>query len=153
MSPLTTVDARTLTPDVLAELGRNLRRHDLKECTAFGLTGEQAVFESVFHRDSESYAILDERGRAVWVYGLGHVPVDGAYGIWCLGRDNPYKRFFMEESRRVIGKWLDTYRPLVNYVSADNRPARRWLTWLGAEWGERATVGGVVFIKFTIRGK
>ncbi len=153
MSQLITVDARTLTPDVLAELGRNLRRHDLKECAAFGLTGEQAVSESVFHRLSESHAILDERGRPVWVYGLGLVPLDGEYGIWCLGRDNPYKRYFMQESRRVIDRWLKDYAPLVNYVSMSNTPSRRWLTWLGAEWGGRVTVGGVEFIKFILRGK
>lgn len=152
MSQLITVDARTLSREALVALGNALRPHDLEECTAFGLSGAEAVVQSVFHEGGVSYAVLDESGRPVWVYGLGLVPLDGEYGIWCLGRDNPYKRYFMQESRRVIDRWLKDYAPLVNYVSTGNAPSRRWLTWLGAEWGGRVTVGGVEFIKFILRG-
>ncbi|MCI5836231.1 MAG: hypothetical protein MR209_00060 [Veillonellaceae bacterium] len=153
MSGVTTVDARGVDISVLQRLGAHMRPHDVEECTAFGVSPVEAVLQSAYHPESESFAVLDEAGEALWVYGRGRARNAGGMGIWCLGRigSERYARFFLQESKRVLERWLDDGLPLWNYVSVSNDASLRWLAWLGATFGEEVEIGGVRFVRFELR--
>lgn len=155
MSKVTTVDARSVDVSVLHRLGANMRPHDVEECEAFGLSPVEAVLQSAYHAQSESFVVLDEQGEALWVYGRGPVIGADGVGIWCLGRigSEKHAKFFLRESKRVINQWLNEGAVLWNYVSVNNAPSLRWLAWLGVTFGDEVEIGGVQFVKFEIRGK
>ena len=57
--------------------------------------------------------------------------------IWMLATDkiNKIPRRFAKQSRLIIGRFLQHYPHLYNFVDIENTGSIKWLKWCGAEFG------------------
>lgn len=143
---------------VPAEIGHvreilpNLRKADIVEGEiATGLSAEEALTDSVMLSYEAIAAYADD--CLVMLAGVAPVSLTSSVARpWMVGTDELSKHAFRlcKENRCYVKKWLAWFSYLENWVDAENKPALKWLKWLGFEledpipWGN----SGHFFIRF-----
>lgn len=145
--------AYTLLPATEAdayELAPMLRAQDHAEVIALGAEPEAALLESV-RTSREALTARTGDGRIICMGGVCPATLIGQTGVpWLLGTDlvPEYRRPFLRETRRMVGRWQETFPILRNVVDARYGEAIRWLRWLGFEIGEPVPVAKGLFRPF-----
>lgn len=146
------------TPDLVAEVGANMREADRRECLFMsGLTGEDAARVSV--RTSDYAMAVSYRGRAAMLFGFARPSAMApTVTLWALGTPvadaNP--RWVVVLSRACLYRiWTAAGTGVEcgsNLVWTGNAASRNWLGWLGASFGHPVMAGPFCeeFIPFTI---
>lgn len=132
------------------DLGARMRPSDRGEVWASGrMLPLDAVLSSLGPSSHAWTGSVD--GRLVTMWGV--CPGPERIGIpWMLATDDleKYQRAFLRRNRAYIGKMLDHYDTLVNWVDARNQVSIRWLGWLGFRLDPAAPFGalGLPFHRF-----
>jgi hypothetical protein len=115
------------------------------------MPGAEEVLKECLHRSTDvRQGMLNGKIACAWGLIPPTLLSDTAY-LWLLTTDivAEHKFLFIRNSQRYIEEALKIYPTIIGDVIGDNRSARKWLEWLGAEFG--ATVLGRT--PFTIRAK
>lgn len=124
---------RPTLPGDAAALAANLRPSDLAECQAYGRGDIAAGVISSANRSMLCWtAFIDGELAAI----LGCAPISVVSGIgspWMLGTPvlDRHSRVLVRETPEYIGKMLNAFPHLVNFVHAKNTTSMRWLRRLG----------------------
>ena len=124
---------RPTQPGDAAALAANLRPSDLAECQAYGRGDIAAGVISSANRSMLCWtAFIDGELAAI----LGCAPISVVLGIgspWMLGTPvlDRHSRVLVRETPEYIGKMLNAFPHLVNFVHAENTTSVRWLRRLG----------------------
>ncbi len=115
------------------------------------IPGAEDILRDCMHRSVEVRAGLVD-GEVACMWGL--IPptlLSDTAWLWLLTTDivAEHKFLFIRHSQRYIEEALKEFPNIVGDVMIDNRPAQRWLRWLGAEF--QAQEGAR--IPFVIRAK
>jgi hypothetical protein len=137
------------SPAHVGVIANNMRAADILECTAMGHTPKQAL-RSGLRTAAEAWTVKVD-GRPIAMFGLRVTSALGGTGIpWLLGTDEVYRhpREMIRWGEAILGRWLESYPDLYNYVSVGNAPAIRMLK----RWGATLEDDGVVpgFLLFRI---
>ena len=133
---------------------KDLRPADRKELIAAHGDVCEAILKSV-HSSEEAYTVTGAKGEPLVLYGkCAEKNLPGRL-IWCMATNamEPYEREFARVSRRILQAWAKKHGILWNAVGDFNEPAKRWLRWCGAEFGQPLEMGGEKFVRFYIRRK
>ncbi len=131
-----------------------LREDDKRELVAAEGSAMNAIQTSI-ESSEDCYTVTGEHGEPLVLYGKCVIENIPGRMIWCMATTalKPYEREFARVSRRILHGWAEDYGILWNAVGDFNEPAKRWLKWCGAEFGNPLTMGGETFIRFFIRRK
>ena len=113
-----------------------------------------AILRSLISSE-EAYSVTGANGEPLVLYGkCAEKNLPGRL-IWCMATNamKPYEREFARVSREILRAWAAEHGILWNAVGDFNEPAKRWLRWCGAEFGQPLEIGGEPFVRFYIRGK
>ena len=139
-STLEIVDAH---PDHADYLAPRLRAGDKMECMCLGKKPIEAL-QMAFEYDLATLTVLNKKGNPIAMFGIGEgesVPY-----IWLLGTDElskNCKKDFIKYSKMWVSELLKlTGGVAANFVYKYNRPAVRWLRWVGADF-----IGDIEFNK------
>lgn len=127
-----TIGNRAYIEDMLL----HVRDSDVDEFFELGGTNfEDGLCTSIIASD-ECYCAVDKENNVLAIYGI--VSAEPICIVWLIGtaRITKYKRGFLRESSKTIGRWLEAYGEMGNVISATNRESICWLSWLGAEFTE-----------------
>ena len=122
-----------------------LRAADERECAAGGLTGAEAVYQSV-SLSVWSYTVKSEDGEILAYWGYAPSSFMGnSCRAWLLSTPavETNKRAFMEASTHYLAQLLERYPQVYVEVDREYTRAVRWLEWLGfytVNIGERFTL-------------
>lgn len=121
----------TLSTDA-AILAPRMRAEDRAEVLAMGQEPLEALQMSV---DGSAEAFTWWLGDdIVAMAGVNpHTLIGPTATAWMLGSDliPRHRRYFLQESRLVVDRWLQTWPRLVNAVDAEYGAACRWLRHIG----------------------
>lgn len=143
------IEIRPVTLEHIVYITPRLRAFDKLECMAVGYEPEDSLRYSVAV-SRHTFTFLHE-GIPLGVYGVCPIQ-DGGALVWLLGTDEITKhgRDFLRSSQKARDKYLTYYKYLTNAVHVKNKASIRWLTHLGAEWGETTVANGVPLKHFKI---
>ena len=133
---------------------KKLRAADRRELAAMHGNAYQAIVQSVTTSE-KAYRVTGAKGEPLVLYGkCAHESLPGRM-IWCVATEElePYQREFARVSKKILQAWAAEHGILWNAVGDFNEPAKRWLKWCGAEFGQPLEMGGETFVRFYIRGK
>ena len=133
-------------------LAKNMREADVIEVNCFAGDPAKALFNGLLN-DDYTFTVMDSMHIPYAMFGSGKVNNE-AY-IWMLGTDDvvKYKMFFLKYCRAWVNLLVNKYGTVYNFVHEDNKLAKRWLTWCGAEFGEEVIVKNERFYQFKINKK
>ena len=146
------IDVIDAHPDHADYLADKLREIDVIECMAFGKKPKEALM-SAFDYDRATMTVVDKANKPLAMFGVGENDGEMPY-MWMLGTKE-----FPKVARRDLIKHSKTWtRELLkitggtaeNVVHCYNRPAVRWLEWLGANFTHKLTIKGEPFYKFIL---
>ncbi len=140
--------------DWLEAFERELRAADRREVEAVHGNAFEAIVQSVTSSET-AYRVTGAQGEPLVLYGkCAHENLPGRL-IWCMATNGlkPYQKEFARVSRIILQEWAAEFGILWNAVGDFNEPAKRWLKWCGADFGQPLEMGGEPFVRFYIRGK
>lgn len=130
MKPQSVVDVRHPWDGDVAIVADRLRRADVAECHAAGVTDIRGViWDGVKHSELCWTACVNGRPEAI--FGARSF---GDWGVpWFLGTDAvlTHRRAFVRMAPRYIRMMLQRFPRLMNHVHVDNEQAVRWLRGAG----------------------
>ncbi len=88
-------------------------------------------------------ANVDDNLACVWGLITPSLLSDKAY-LWLHTFPNLPRLTFARRSREVMDKMLEKHKIIVGHCHRDNRRARLWLEWMGAEFGHGSSYGDLV---------
>lgn len=142
-----------VTPEGLNHIADNMRDADAAEVWASNrFTPRGALRVSVKASDYNTMVLGD--GEPIAVLGLRvHDILTGTGVPWLLGTEvaaTKYRRYFLTQSKDIIGDMLTVCPKLFNYVHDENTVSIEWLKWLGFEMDDPQPYGceGELFRKF-----
>ncbi len=140
-------------PDHADYLAPRLRAEDKMECMCLGKKPIEALHEA-FSYDIATLTILNKKEKPIAMFGIGEG--DFPY-IWMLGTDElmkTCKKDFVKHSKTWVKELLKLTEGIAaNYVYKYNRPAVRWLRWIGADFIGEIEFNNEPFYKFIIINK
>jgi len=145
------IDVIDAHPDHADYLANKLRDIDNIECMAFGRKPIEALM-SAFEYDMATLTVVDKNNTPLAMFGIGE-DEEFPY-IWMLGTPE-----FPKIARRDLVKhsklWIKELLKITggaagNFVHCYNRPAVRWLEWLGASFTQQTTIKGEPFYQFIL---
>lgn len=97
---------------------------------------EEILLECATRSVEVRYGFVDGKVACVW----GLIPptlLSSTAYLWLLTTDiiAEHKFLFIRHSQRYIEEALKEFPTIIGDCLIDNRPAKRWLEWLGAEFG------------------
>jgi hypothetical protein len=138
-------------PDHADYLAPRLRAGDKMECRCMGKKPREAL-EEAFKYDLATLTALNNEGKPVAMFGVGEA--ESTPYIWMLGTDElskTCKKDFVKYSKQWVEELLKiTGGAAGNYVYKYNRPAVRWLRWVGADFIGEIEFNKEPFYKFII---
>lgn len=142
-------------PGDAAELFANLRPSDLCECQAYGAADIKAGIEESVARSLLCWTVRAD-GALVCIMGAGTVSLLGGVGSpWMLATPliARHQRVLVRVTPPYIGRMLEVFPHLVNYVHAGNTTSVHWLRRLGFSLHEAAPFGalGETFHRFEMK--
>jgi hypothetical protein len=126
-------------------------REIIKSSEFKDLPGADEVLKECLYRSTVRWvAYVDDKPAVVWGLAPRTTLSDQAY-LWMLTTSIAAEHKFMlvRYSQRFVEDALKYYSALFGHVEAGNFSAKRWLRWLGAEFGESDGKQ----VKFVIRRK
>jgi len=102
------------------------------------IPGAEDILRDCMYRSVEVRAgLVDGEVACMWGLIPPTILSDTAW-LWLLTTDiiAEHKFLFIRHSQRYIEEALKEYPNIIGDVMIDNRPAQRWLKWLGAEFKE-----------------
>lgn len=123
----------------------------LDDSTVAGLPNAEKKL-AVYFAGSSLVWVGKVDGKVVCLYGLmGHSFTSASGYMWMLHTKalEEHKFIFIRHSQTVIELALTIYDEIQGHVLANNESGKRWLKWLGAEFG----YNGDKIIPFVIRKK
>ncbi len=135
------------------ELARNMRKQDIDELQALGITDIENEIVLSVKNSKESYVALDGKGSVIVMYGIVEREPGGM--VWCMGTDLflKYRKSFVKECIGVFKGWRKKYPVLWNMVSKENTASIRWLKTFGTKFEKGYMINGHEFWKFEIGGE
>ena len=146
------IKIRKATPQDVDAVADDLCKYALTELNALGTTPLESLEQGI--TTSLYTLVADEGGRAIAMGGV--VPSGWAANVgipWLLRTPRfTWKHSLLNEILLLRDEALGRFPVLTNIVSADNDPAIRWLTWLGATFpgDEYTPPSGVKFRRFVL---
>jgi hypothetical protein len=132
--------------------------------SASGIDVRAAVQSSVHAQFPQAAEIVDERlraslvahaglidGKVACVWGLEPLSIlsGSAYmWLWTTFHAEGHKFIFVRHSQIELKRLMAEFHVICGHVLSDSEQSKRWLKWLGAEFGEPDIQGGKVFIPF-----
>ena len=148
------IDVIDAHPDHADYLADKLRDIDNIECMAFGKKPKEALM-SAFEHDMATLTVVDKNKKPLAMFGVGE-DEELPY-IWMLGtKEFPKvaRRDLVKHSKLWISELLKiTGGSAETFVHCHNRPAVRWLEWLGASFTHQFTIKGEPFYQFILINK
>ena len=135
------------------DLARNMRKQDIDELQALGITDIENEIVLSVKNSRESYAALDGEGNVIVMYGVVEKEPGGM--VWCMGTDLflKYRKSFVKGCIDVFKWWRKKYPVLWNMVSKENTASIRWLKMFGTKFEKGYMINGHEFWKFEIGGE
>lgn len=132
-------------------LYENMRVEDMLECIGLGVHPRVACEQS-YKLSDVAYSIKTHDYQLIASFGVCPTKDTKVGCAWLLGTDlmPTIKKTFIKHSKEYLDELMGDYDCLTNYVSMNNKLSVRWLTWLGAEFGE---THGVDYRRFIINRK
>lgn len=141
-------------PDHADYLAPRLRAGDKMECMCLGKKPIEALQEA-FKYDTATLTVLNKKQKPIAMFGVGEAETFSY--IWMLGTDElkkTCKKDFVKYSKTWVKELLKlTGGAAANYVYKYNRPAVRWLRWIGADFIGEIEFNNEPFYKFIIINK
>lgn len=140
---------RPPTQSDLDALASSMRAMDVKECALIaGLAPREALAECVAGSENASVAVID--GKVVCAFGsIANFMGDEAHPwMLCAEGVEHHARALLVCAPRFLAAMRKPGQRLHNVVHADNRPAIRFLRWLGFVFGETFAMKGERFVTF-----
>lgn len=132
---------------------KKLRDSDRAELHAHGLNPLQAIVSSILESD-KSYC-MEYLGDPVFIFGVKDSNIEGLGAVWGMGTYTmrPVHRLFLRHCRSFLPELQEGYKAIGNIVDARNTLHRRWLEWMGFEFGHTIKYGplDLPFINFILR--
>lgn len=97
---------------------------------------EETLRECMYRSVEVRYGFIDGEVACMWGLIPPSLLSTTAY-LWLLTTDivAEHKFLFIRYSQRYVEEALKTWPTIIGDVLIENRPAQRWLKWLGAEFG------------------
>ena len=136
------VIVRAATGYDVEALTNNLRKEDIEEIEALGVTPYEALGEGyVFSTECYALTLYD---KTIGLFGVSTYKMPEGYAsIWFLGSEEtnhiPYEWLIV--GKEYINKFLNEYGILTNIVSKKNKLHIKWLKRMGAVF-EEAPIDG-----------
>ena len=138
-------------PDHADYLAPKLRAGDNMECMCMGRKPLDALHDA-FKYDLATLTVLNNKGKPIGMFGVGEG--DMFPYLWMLGTDEiskRYKKEFVKYSKTWVNELLKLVGGMAgNFVYKYNRPAVRWLRWVGAEFIEEVEFNKEPFYNFIL---
>ena len=146
-----TLDVIQAHPDHADYLAPRLRAGDKMECMCLGSKPIEAL-HSAFEYDLATLTAVNKKGNPIAMFGIGEAPTYPY--IWMLGTDDvskSCKKDFVKHSKQWVSELLKlTGGVACNFVYKYNRPAVRWLRWVGADFIGETEFNKEPFYKFIL---
>ena len=125
--------------DMLQHIADNMRKWDVFECEAVGMSPLEGLVSSV-NECPDSRIILAD-GEPIGVMG-SKPAINGGAIYWLLGTDkiNSYAKEFYIKSLSILKEYLAKYTYLTNVICKEHKESVRWLSRLGAEFDEKTII-------------
>jgi hypothetical protein len=132
-------------------LYERMRVEDMLECIGLGVHPREACEQS-YELSEKCYSIKTDEYMLIASFGVCPTDDPKVGCAWLLGTDlmPTIKKTFVKHSKEYLDELMGDYAYLTNVVSMNNKLSVRWLTWLGAEFGESH---GSDYRRFTINRK
>lgn len=129
-----------------------LRKADEDECGAFGLSGRDALAQSIRLSDQSFAVMVDGEPVAFWGW-MAPSLLGATCHVWMLTTPaiEHHKTYAARESKRIVGELLQTYPALICLVDHEHDLAKKWLHWLGFHVYEH--YGRIVEMRVTRKDK
>lgn len=130
-------DLRRVSPDVVGSwadhISNNLRRCDLDEIEAMASVSPEEALSTSVALSSHGFAVMDEAGEPVAMFGAAPHPLPGVGIVWMLGTDGIAREAhaIARATRTYFDELNAAYSILWNYIDARNIASMRWLRWGG----------------------
>ena len=146
---------RATEPGDAALLAANMRASDVDEVHACGHIDLLWVVERSVARSLLCWSAFAD-GQLACIIGCAPVSITGGIGSpWMLGTPvvDVNRRVLVRRTPHYIGRMLQAFPHLLNFVHAENRTSVRWLKSLGFTLHEAAPFGmlGEAFHRFELR--
>ncbi len=132
-------------------LAANMREADRIEIGAMGRTPQTALRNGLAASVWALTALVDDEPQAIM--GVAPVSVMEGFGVpWMLGSERIYDhaRDLVRYGPGIIAEMRQSFERLENMVHVDNTRALRFLRHFGFTIsGERETIGGIDFVRFS----
>lgn len=118
-------------------LYERMRVEDMLECIGLGVHPRMACEQS-YELSEKCYSIKTHDYMLIASFGVCPTDDPKVGCAWLLGTDlmPTIKKTFVKHSKEYLDELMGDYDYLTNIVSMNNKLSVRWLTWLGAEFGE-----------------
>lgn len=118
-------------------LYERMRVEDMLECIGLGFHPREACEQS-YELSEKCYSIKTRDYMLIASFGVCPTDDPKVGCAWLLGTDlmPTIKKTFVKHSKEYLDELMGDYDYLTNIVSMNNKLSVRWLTWLGAEFGE-----------------
>ena len=118
-------------------LYERMRVEDMLECIGHGVHPRLACEQS-YELSEKCYSIKTRDYMLIASFGVCPTDDPKVGCAWLLGTDlmPTIKKTFVKHSKEYLDELMGDYDYLTNIVSMNNKLSVRWLTWLGAEFGE-----------------
>ena len=132
-------------------LYERMRVEDMLECIGLGVHPRVACEQS-YELSEKCYSIKTRDYMLIASFGVCPTDDPKVGCAWLLGTDlmPTIKKTFVKHSKEYLDELMGDYDYLTNIVSMNNKLSVRWLTWLGAEFGESH---GSAYRRFIINRK
>lgn len=131
------LEIRDSTPSDVITIGDKMRKSDRQEIWKSHHQQPREAVMTGFRESVTSYTATIH-GEPILMTGIVPTYFLGSSAvIWMLATDqiNEIPVKFVRQSRIIIGKFLEQYPHLYNYVDMKNTESIKWLKWCGAEFG------------------
>jgi len=145
------------TPEHCQHLADNLREQDAVEMAALGYVGQTSLrrMVDVAVRISLLKATIMVDGQLACIFGVSPINTAAGLGaVWLLATPHGQRhaKALTRRARPYIDEMLTLFPLMTNLVHQENTASRRWLTMLGAKFGEPVLMSnGATFIPFEMR--
>ena len=138
-------------PDHADYLAPRLRAGDKMECMCLGKKPIEAL-QDAFKYDLATLSAMNTDGNPIAMFGVGEG--DFFPYLWMLGTDElskKHKKDFVRYSKQWVNELLNLTGGIAgNFVYKYNRPAVRWLRWVGADFTGEIEFNNEPFYKFIL---
>lgn len=144
------VELRYSVAEDIPAIVADARAADVAELAALGVTAQQTMEVGMRVSDWTATGLID--GVPVCMFGVAPGNILAGIGVpWMVSTNTVarHEKTFLRRCRPVVDAMLGSYPKLANVAMDDNVVVKRWLSWLGFEFAESATlIGGVPFRAF-----